>query len=189
MMTPRERVLAAVARREPDRVPIDLGGTESSGMTGMAWHRLVRHLGWEVGPGPDVLEPFQQAVRIGPELRARFGIDTLALFPEPRGWKPGRLGDGSPCRMPAGWNEALRPDGSREVLGADGRTAARMPAGGFYFDPVAAPLASCTSAADLEEHRAAVECFDLPGFCDEPPAATAARARREHSPGGPAVVL
>ena len=42
-MNPRERVLAAVARTEPDRVPVDLGGTESSGITGMAWHRLMDH--------------------------------------------------------------------------------------------------------------------------------------------------
>ena len=32
MMTPRERVLAAVNHRIPDRVPIDLGGMKASGI-------------------------------------------------------------------------------------------------------------------------------------------------------------
>ncbi|MHC4915831.1 MAG: uroporphyrinogen decarboxylase family protein, partial [Planctomycetota bacterium] len=170
-------------------MPIDLGGTESSGLTGMAWHRLAGHLGIEKGQGPDVLEPFQQVVRVGPELRERFAIDTLALFPEPTGWKPGTLGDGSVCRVPAGWNEEVEPGGSRVVLGSDGRPAARMPAGGFYFDPVGQPLAACESAADLEKHRAEVESFDLPGFCDEGIEATAARARELHAGTESAVVF
>ncbi len=188
-MTSRERVLAAVSRREPDRVPIDLGGTESSGLTGMAWHRLADHLGVDVGPGPDVLEPFQQVVRIDAALRERFGIDTLALFPEPRGWRDSKLGDGSPCRMPSGWEESVEADGARVLLGTDGKPAARMPAGGLYFDPVSAPLAGCETPADIEKHRAVVASFDLPAFCDEGVEATAERARRVHAEADSAVVF
>jgi uroporphyrinogen decarboxylase len=188
-MSPRERILAAVAHKEPDRVPVDLGGTESSGLTGMAWHRLAEHLGVDREAGPDVLEPFQQVVRIDAGLRERFGIDTLALFPEPAEWKPGRLGDSSACRVPARWNEVEEANGDRVILGAGGRPSARMPAGGLYFDPVGEPLAGCESIADLEKHRAEVEGFDLPGFCDEGVAATAERAARLHSETTSAVVL
>ena len=65
-MTGRERVTAAVAGKEPDRVPIDLGGTESSGLTGIAWHRLIHHLGGEAGRGPEVIDPRvrRQVVRL-----------------------------------------------------------------------------------------------------------------------------
>jgi len=188
-MTSRERVLAAVARKSPDRVPVDLGGTESSGLTGMAWHRLAGHLGLARKPGPKVLEPLQQAVEIDDGLRERFRIDTVPLFPEPAAWQPGTLGDGSACLMPALWKERVAPDGARELLAADGSVAARMPRGGFYFDPVALPLADCASAADVERRRAVIEAFDLPGFCDEPLQATAARARRLHSETDRAVVF
>ena len=44
-MTSRERVLAAIAHREPDRVPVDLGATPSSGISAIAYGRLRRHLG------------------------------------------------------------------------------------------------------------------------------------------------
>mgnify|MGYP006268199181 CR=1 FL=1 len=48
-MTRRERVLAAIAHREPDRVPIDIGGTESSDFTAVAYNRLKAHLGLPLG--------------------------------------------------------------------------------------------------------------------------------------------
>ncbi len=45
-MTSRQRVLAAFAHREPDRVPLDFMGT-ASGMTEGAYFALLRHLGLE----------------------------------------------------------------------------------------------------------------------------------------------
>jgi uroporphyrinogen decarboxylase len=44
-MTPRERVLAAIAHREADRVPVDLGSTGSTGISGIAYARLRDLLG------------------------------------------------------------------------------------------------------------------------------------------------
>ena len=46
-MTRRERVLAAIDRREPDRVPIDFGGTYASTIYFTAYEKLKRHLGFE----------------------------------------------------------------------------------------------------------------------------------------------
>jgi len=39
-MNSRERVLCALNHREPDRVPIDLGGTRQSGIAATAYHRV-----------------------------------------------------------------------------------------------------------------------------------------------------
>jgi len=80
-------------------------------------------------------------------------------------------------------------NGDRLILGAEGQPSARMPAGGFYFDPVGEPLANCRSARELEKHRAEIESFDLPGFCNEGVAATAARAAELHAETEEAVVL
>ena len=44
-MTPRERILASINHREPDRVPVDLGSTPSSGISAIAYSRLKEHLG------------------------------------------------------------------------------------------------------------------------------------------------
>ena len=39
-MTSRERVLAAIAHKEPDRVPVDMGATPSSGISAIAYSNL-----------------------------------------------------------------------------------------------------------------------------------------------------
>jgi hypothetical protein len=49
-MTSRERVWAAVSHREPDRVPVDLGGSIVTGINAMAYGRLREHLGLEPRP-------------------------------------------------------------------------------------------------------------------------------------------
>ena len=54
-MTHRERVLAALNHREPDRLPIDLGSARFSGMVNVAHDNLCRHLGFgRSGPFIDI---------------------------------------------------------------------------------------------------------------------------------------
>ena len=48
-MTPRERILAAIEHRQPDRVPVDLGATPSSGISAIAYGNLKKHLGITTG--------------------------------------------------------------------------------------------------------------------------------------------
>ena len=43
-MTPRERVLAAIRHEEPDKVPIDLGGTGVTGIQAICYNKLKAHL-------------------------------------------------------------------------------------------------------------------------------------------------
>ncbi|MBE9566906.1 MAG: methyltransferase, partial [Proteobacteria bacterium] len=66
-MTHRERVLVALQHKEPDRVPIDLGATESSGMTAPAYNHLKRFLG--LAEGGRVFEPYQHVALIEDELK------------------------------------------------------------------------------------------------------------------------
>lgn len=44
-MTHRERVLAAVDRRETDRTPIDFGGTLATSIVPDTYEKLKHHLG------------------------------------------------------------------------------------------------------------------------------------------------
>ncbi len=180
-MTSRERVVAALARRQPDRAPLDIGATESSGMTGMAYNRLCRFLGIR-GMGR-IFDPYQQVVLIERPVLDALEIDAVALHFEPRRWKPTTLPDGTPCEIPEGWNEVKLSDGSREVRGPDGRLQARMPAGGFYFEPGEPPLAHVTSASEIHPGLPAIAGFDLPGFSDESWSERAARARALHETG------
>ncbi|MEI8258377.1 MAG: methyltransferase, partial [Deltaproteobacteria bacterium] len=77
-MTSRERVLAAIAHREPDRVPVDLGATPSSGISAIAYGNLKRHLGLPGGQ-TRVYDVVQQLAEPEEEILDRFRIDTIDL--------------------------------------------------------------------------------------------------------------
>ncbi len=48
-MTSRERILAALNHKEADKVPVDCGSMRSTGIMGLAYNALKRHLGMEEG--------------------------------------------------------------------------------------------------------------------------------------------
>lgn len=103
MITSRERVLRAVSHREPDRVPIDLGGHRSSGIMAIAYDRLKQHLGITSGH-VYVYDLVQQLAIVEPAVLDRFGVDTIELG---RGfalcdedWHDWVLPNGRPCKIP-----------------------------------------------------------------------------------------
>ena len=185
-MTSRQRILDTLAHRTPDRVPLDLGGTESSGLTGIAYHRLREGLGLPAR-APKMFDVYQQVCLIDDDLREALGIDTVALHLQPREWKPATLPDGSPCEIPAGWAPVLQDDGSQIVTDGDGHVTARMPAGGFYFEPSYAPLAGVAEPLEFDEFYTAIETFDWPGFADESIDELVARAEMLHATGAAVV--
>jgi len=176
-MTSRERVVAALRHEEPDRVPLDIGGTESSGLTGIACNSLRAHLGLPQGK-TQIFDVYQQIAKLEPDLRDALGIDTVPLLLEPLAWKPFALPDGSPCEIPETWRPEPDEQGDLVVRNDAGTVVARLPQGGFYFEPVHAPLAAVEEPAELDEHAAAIESFDWPSFADESLDHVAARAER-----------
>lgn len=102
MMTSRERIIRALNHEEPDRVPRDLGGTESSGMTAFAMRSLQSHLGVE--RELKVFEPYHYVAYVGDDLKERFKIDTANLTPEPRAWVKRTNPLGFDVLLPAEWH-------------------------------------------------------------------------------------
>jgi len=72
-MTSRERVIAALNHREPDRVPIDFGGFQT-GIHREAYRDLTAHLGYEEDAA--ILDPVQQIVKPSEKVLERFRVDT-----------------------------------------------------------------------------------------------------------------
>ena len=186
-MTHRERVLAALQHKEPDRVPVDLGGTESSGMTAAAYNHLKRFLG--LAEGGRVFEPYQHVALIEDELKDRFGLAAYPVIFEPRRWRADHLPDGSPCELPELWRTAPGPDGTEEAVDDAGIAVGRRASTGYHFDPVNPPLSEVASPADLARHREAIARFDWPAFADEGIEGLARRARLLHDQSDRAAVL
>lgn len=136
-MTPRERILAAVEHRQPDRVPIDLGATPSSGISAIAYGNLKRHLGMTTGH-TRVYDVVQQLAQPEDALLDRFRIDVVdigrAFNTEAAAWQPTVLADGQPALYPAWFHPERQPDCSFIARMKDGLDIAHMPAGGTFFD-------------------------------------------------------
>ena len=95
-MTHRERVLAALARRAPDRVPLDLGGTLASTMTEPAHERLRAHLGTGAGRPAAVFSRRASTVIPDEAILERFQVDCRPVVlgaPEDRAATAGSLID------------------------------------------------------------------------------------------------
>ena len=186
-VTHRERILTTLQHREPDRVPIDLGGTESSGMTAAAYARLMQHL--DLPLGRRVFEPYQQVVYIDDDLKERFAIATYPVIFEPRRWRSAQLSDGLLGEVPAGWQTRSTQDGSEDALDSAGTVIGRRARAGHHFDPVNPPLADVESPADLTGHRDSIARFDWPRFADESIKALAQRAGQLRKNSDRAAVL
>ena len=126
-MIPRERLLTALNHREPDRVPIDIGGSFATGINIAAYEALKEYLG--VKSETVVASRRSQIAMVEKDVRQRLGIDTYPILP----------------RTPEG-TEILYPDGSyRDEWGV----LRNKPEGGHYY-VVEPPLAGDISLADVE---------------------------------------
>jgi uroporphyrinogen decarboxylase len=72
-MTSRERLLAAINHREPDRVPIDLGGNQT-GIHKFAYQALLEHLG--IQAELTIMDPVQQLAKPCEAVLERLHVDT-----------------------------------------------------------------------------------------------------------------
>jgi uroporphyrinogen decarboxylase len=74
-MTPRERLAITLAHREPDRVPIDFGGTTLTSINVNAYRALREHLGLEAAT-VEVADLIQQLARVDEDVASRFHADV-----------------------------------------------------------------------------------------------------------------
>jgi uroporphyrinogen decarboxylase len=73
-MNPRERVMSALNHKEPDRVPIDLGGSICSSIHRDAYIELKKHLGMDLEE-IRMVDYVQQLPYLDEALLERFGVD------------------------------------------------------------------------------------------------------------------
>lgn len=146
IMSPRERVLAALAYKPVDRVPVDLGGTLGTGAHVSVIAKLRKALGLDVTEPVKVVEPYQMLGEVTADLRDVLQIDVVNL-PGPKNffgfentdWKPWKTFDGTDVLVAGKFNTEPEPDGSVLQYPEGDKSApasAKMPKGGFYFDTI-----------------------------------------------------
>ena len=134
-MTPRERIRAALAHQEPDRVPVDLGGSIVTSITRTAYEPLMAHLGLDAGE-VTVYDEVQQLPFLADSLLDRFGVDTrMVQLPPTHVSGVPILDEGDYWAMYDRWGAKMR-----------------MPKdGGLYYDWVEYPIEP--SLSSLETYR------------------------------------
>lgn len=142
-MTSRERVLAAINHREPDRVPIDLGSNPSSGISAIAHDNLMHHLGWNDEP-TWIYDVVQQLAQPGDRLIETLGVDVIdigrAFNADPADWTPTTMANGRTGYYPKWFKPILNADGSYDAFHPDGTRIATMPVGATFFDQTIFPF-------------------------------------------------
>ncbi len=146
-MNSRERVQLVLNHQEPDRVPVDLGGSATSGMQVNAVYLLRQALGLdEPGAPVKVVEPYQMLGEIKPDLIEALGIDVVGISSpktlfgfKNEDWKPWTTFDGTPVLVPGAFNTDPEPSGDILQYPEGDKSAppsGRMPQGGWYFDAI-----------------------------------------------------
>lgn len=141
-MNSRERILASINHKQPDRVAIDLGSTPSSGISAIAYNNLKKHLGMDFGQ-TKVYDVVQQVTQPEDAILDRFGVDVIDLGrmfnTRASDWHTIKLPDGSNAEYPSWFNPKIQPDGSYLAYNNDGVLVGKMPIGATFFDQTAFP--------------------------------------------------
>lgn len=157
-MTSRERVIKTLEHEQPDdRVAIDFGGTDCSGIALHAYISLKELL--NIKTESKVWNLKQGLAEVEPEVRERMGGDLVPLryYKGVYGidnskWKRWKTPRGDECLVGYNFDPYKMPDGSYEIRNGDD-VVARMPANGFYFDTdYKYPLRNASSERQVIEY-------------------------------------
>ena len=140
-MTSRERVRRAINHEEPDRVPIDIGGTKVTGIHVDEYLAIGRYAGIDVEL-PRVYEQRQMLARVEPLVKRWLHADVVELenpteawnLLENREWKVWTTTQGNRVLMPGRFDPVRYDDGSLHIHDPQGKSVAVMSPTGLYFD-------------------------------------------------------
>lgn len=194
----RQRVLATLAHREPDRVPIDVGSTGVTGIHVSCVAALRDHYGLEKRP-VRIHEPYQMLGLVEEDLQQALGLDVQGVFGRKTmfgfplgGWKPWRF-NGLDVLVPGRFEVDEGPDGDTVIYPEGDRTAppsGRMPRGFHFFDTIIRQEPLDDETLRLEDNIEEFEPLgegDLDGIAEDVAAARATGRAVVASVGGTAL--
>jgi len=139
-MNSQERILAALNHKQPDKVPIDLGSSTVTGISGIAYNNLKKNLKIE---GPTrIYDVIQQLANVDMKIIDLFGVDVLDInrvSAENNDWYKVTLNDGNEVEFPSWFRPIKAENGSWYTEDEDGTMISKMAAGAAFFDQMYYP--------------------------------------------------
>ena len=142
--TSRERVVDALNHRQPDHIPVDFGGSMTTGIHVSCIAQLRDHFGLDKHP-VKVLDPFQMLGEVEDDLKKELGINVKALFGrktlfgfQNKDWKSWSL-NGLEVLVPGEFNVTVADNGDTLIYPEGDLSAGpsgRMPQGFHFFDAI-----------------------------------------------------
>ena len=144
-MTSKERVLAALNHKQPDRIPVDFDGIPTSGMHVSCVDALRKYYGLEKGP-VKIWDPYQMLGLIEDDLKEAIGIDSDGIHPYEtmfgfvnENWKPWKMDDGLDVLVSEHFKTTVDENGDTLIY-PKGDTSAppsgKIPKGGYFADTI-----------------------------------------------------
>ena len=145
-MTSKERTLAAIEHKNPDRVPVDFGATPVTGIHVLAIEQLREYFGFEKKP-VQVVEPYQMLGKIEDDLLDALGIDVIGLNPKNNMFgilNSGKMKEfktfwGQTVLLPVNFNTSFDDDGNLLIHPKGDLMASpsgKMPKTSYFFDAI-----------------------------------------------------
>ena len=144
-MTSKERVLAALSHKQPDCVPVDIGGSSTTGVHVSCVAALRDYYGLEKRPVM-LHEPYQMLGWVDEDLKQALGLGVEGVFPRNtmfgfpnENWKLWRAGWGQEMLVPEGFRPTIDEYGDT-LMYPEGDTSAppsaKMPKDFYFFDAI-----------------------------------------------------
>lgn len=145
MENSKDRLTASLNHKQPDRIPVDIGGTTVTGIHILAIERLREHYGLEKHP-VRLVEPYQMLGEVENDLAEVLHLDikgipargTLFGFPN-EDWKEFRTLWGQVIMVPGKFNTVTDDNGDVIIYPEGDKTAkpsGKMPKSGYFFDTI-----------------------------------------------------
>ncbi len=144
-MNSKERLQAALDHRTPDRVPVDFGGTLTSGIHVSCVAQLRDYYGLEKRL-VKVLDPYQMLGWVDDDLKEALGVDTVCVAPfktifgfPNENWKTWKNDQGLEVLVSEHFRTKTDAKGDTLVYPQGDTTAepsGRMPKGAYFFDSI-----------------------------------------------------
>ncbi|MDR0403422.1 MAG: uroporphyrinogen decarboxylase family protein [Treponema sp.] len=141
-MSSRDCVLQSINHRQPAQLPLDLGGTPSSGISAIGYNKLKNALGIH-DRNNKVYDVVQQVTQPELNILDALRVDVLCLGRTfntgAEDWYDVSLADGSLAQYPAWFKIREGKNGVFEYYDEEGELLAKMPRGATFFDQTCFP--------------------------------------------------
>ena len=141
-MNSRQRIQAALAHKQPDRVPVDFSGHRSSGIHALAYKRLREQMGLPASK-LYVYDFIQQLALVEDDVLDAVGADVVEVGHDywkiADYWSDWQLPDGTPCKIPV-FCYPEKVGGDWVVRGDEGQVICMQKQGVTFFEQTHWPM-------------------------------------------------